>query len=34
MPPDQAAEVMGCSKATLAVTLHRALGALRKEVGS
>ena len=33
MPADQAAEVMGCSKATLAVTLHRALGALRREVG-
>jgi RNA polymerase sigma-70 factor (ECF subfamily) len=32
MPADQAAEAMGCSKATLAVTLHRALGALRREV--
>jgi len=30
--PDEAAEVMGCSKATLAVTLHRALNALRRTV--
>ena len=27
---DDAADVMGCSKPVLAVTLHRALGALRK----
>jgi RNA polymerase sigma-70 factor (ECF subfamily) len=31
---DEAAEVMGCSKATLAVTLHRALNALRRAVGA
>jgi RNA polymerase sigma-70 factor (ECF subfamily) len=29
---DDAAEAMGCSKAVLAVTLHRALGALRRAV--
>jgi RNA polymerase sigma-70 factor (ECF subfamily) len=29
---DDAAEAMGCSKPVLAVTLHRALGALRREV--
>jgi RNA polymerase sigma-70 factor (ECF subfamily) len=29
---EEAAEAMGCSKAVLAVTLHRALGALRKKV--
>jgi RNA polymerase sigma-70 factor (ECF subfamily) len=29
---DEAAEAMGCSKSVLAVTLHRALGALRREV--
>ena len=29
---DEAAEAMGCSKAVLAVTLHRALGALRRAV--
>jgi RNA polymerase sigma-70 factor (ECF subfamily) len=33
VPAEEAAEIMGCSKATLAVTLHRALGALRREVG-
>jgi RNA polymerase sigma-70 factor (ECF subfamily) len=32
--PDEAAEVMGCSKATLAVTLHRAMNALRRAVGA
>jgi RNA polymerase sigma-70 factor (ECF subfamily) len=31
---DEAAEVMGCSKATLAVTLHRAMNALRRTVGA
>jgi RNA polymerase sigma-70 factor (ECF subfamily) len=31
---DEAAEVMGCSKATLAVTLHRALNALRRALGA
>jgi len=30
MSPDDAAAALGCSKATLAVTLYRALGALRK----
>lgn len=29
---DDAADAMGCSKPVLAVTLHRALGALRREV--
>ena len=29
---DDAAEAMGCTKPVLAVTLHRALGALRREV--
>jgi RNA polymerase sigma factor (sigma-70 family) len=29
---DDAAEAMGCSKPVLAVTLHRALGALRRAV--
>ena len=29
---DDAAEAMGCSKPVLAVTLHRALHALRREV--
>ncbi len=29
---DEAAEAMGCTKPVLAVTLHRALGALRREV--
>jgi RNA polymerase sigma factor (sigma-70 family) len=32
--PEEAAEVMGCSKATLAVTLHRAMNALRHAVGA
>lgn len=30
LDPDEAAEAMGCSKAVLAVTLHRAMAALRK----
>ena len=29
---DDAAEAMGCTKPVLAVTLHRALGALRRAV--
>lgn len=33
LDPEEAAEVMGCSKATLAVTLHRAMNALRHAVG-
>jgi RNA polymerase sigma-70 factor (ECF subfamily) len=32
--PEEAAEVMGCSKATLAVILHRAMNALRRAVGA
>lgn len=32
MSADEAAEAMGCSKPVLAVTLHRALGALRRAV--
>jgi RNA polymerase sigma-70 factor (ECF subfamily) len=30
LDPEEAAEAMGCSKAVLAVTLHRAMAALRK----
>jgi RNA polymerase sigma-70 factor (ECF subfamily) len=32
LDPDEAASAMGCSKGTLAVTLHRALTALRRAV--
>lgn len=32
LSPSEAAEALGCSKAVLAVTLHRALGALRQEI--
>ena len=32
MSADEAAAAMGCSKPVLAVTLHRALGALRRAV--
>jgi RNA polymerase sigma-70 factor (ECF subfamily) len=34
LSPEEAAEVMGCTKATLAVTLHRAMNALRRAVGA
>ena len=33
MSADEAATAMGCSKPVFAVTLHRALGALKKEMG-
>lgn len=32
LDPEEAAAAMGCSKPTLAVTLHRAMGALRKQM--
>jgi RNA polymerase sigma-70 factor (ECF subfamily) len=32
--PEEASEVMGCTKATLAVTLHRAMNALRRAMGA
>jgi RNA polymerase sigma-70 factor (ECF subfamily) len=34
LTPDEAAEVMGCSKATLAVVVHRAIGSMRKAMAA
>jgi RNA polymerase sigma-70 factor (ECF subfamily) len=34
LSPEDTADAMGCSKSTLAVTLHRALGALRQTIAT